>query len=267
MSTAKRGRGQSLHLELPSGISEDLPPVAATFLILFDIKAGYTIVWKQSIPGLKLTDSVEFKSLPSGLHNVKEDLIYFLHDDTYAGISAFINEPATKSERNALMLAVGVLVPLSQGRLGRSWEHAQGLKDLARELAQDTSKTQPLEDFWDKHRWRDAEDSGQSAVDHESSSIYDLSVLSNIPAPISELLPLEPLPIRLQPLFSVGVHDIPTLHHGSRTSLKPTMDEPSQDLGYGWVACTTDDVLTMKESLYDYLVTIPPPYTAQAKEK
>lgn len=57
---------------------------------------------------------------------------YFLHDDDYAGISAFINEPATKSERNALMLAVGVLVPLSQGRLGRSWEHAQGLKDLAR---------------------------------------------------------------------------------------------------------------------------------------
>lgn len=92
-------------------------------------------------------------------------------------------------------------------------------------------------------------------------------MLSNIPASISELLPLEPLPIRLQPLFSVGVHDIPTLHHGSRTSVKPTNDEPTQDLGYGWVACTTDDVLAMKESLYDYLVTIPPPYTAQAIEK
>ena len=59
-------------------------------------------------------------------------LRYFLHNDEYAGISAFINEPAAKSERNALMLAVGALVPLSQGRLGRSWEHARGLKDLAR---------------------------------------------------------------------------------------------------------------------------------------
>lgn len=59
-------------------------------------------------------------------------LRYFLHNDEYAGISAFINEPAAKSERGALMLAVGALVPLSQGRLGRSWEHAQGLKDLAR---------------------------------------------------------------------------------------------------------------------------------------
>lgn len=92
-------------------------------------------------------------------------------------------------------------------------------------------------------------------------------MLSNIPASISELLPLEPLPTRLQPLFSVGVHDIPILHHGSRTIVKPTNDEPTKDLGYGWVACTTDDVLAMKESLYDILVTIPPPYTAQAKEK
>lgn len=39
-----------------------------------------------------------------------------------------------------------------------------------RELAQDTSKTQPLEDFWEKHRWRDAEGSEQPALEHESSS-------------------------------------------------------------------------------------------------
>ena len=30
------------------------------------------------------------------------------------------------------MLAVGVLVPLDQGRIGRIWLHGQGLKDLAR---------------------------------------------------------------------------------------------------------------------------------------
>ncbi|SLM38249.1 Protein of unknown function DUF2347 [Lasallia pustulata] len=349
MSTAKRRRGQSLHLELPNAISGDLPPVAATFLILFDTKAGYTIVWERSIPGLELTDSVEFKSLPSGLHDVEEDLIYFLHNDQYAGISAFVNEPAAKSERNALMLAVGALVPLSQGRLGRSWEHAQGLRNLARELAQDTSETQPLEDFWEKHRWRDGDGSERPALDHDSSSskepaqnpsdangyarrrsrvlssasgliqpdqflpshhpalslpafldtfgplifplyksallrkrillvahapveqtcnfVYDISVLSHIPASIFELLPLEPLPTRLQPLFSVGVHDIPTLRQGSRNPVKPTNDASTQDLGYGWVACTTDDVLATKEGLYDILVTIPPPYTAQAKEK
>ena len=74
---------------------------------------------------------MEFKSLPSGLHNVKEDLVYFVHDN-YAGLSAFINEPSDVEERNALMIAVGVLVPLSYGRLGRSWRHAEYLKELAK---------------------------------------------------------------------------------------------------------------------------------------
>lgn len=64
--------------------------------------------------------------------SVNRDCRYFVHDEDYAGISAFINEPTAKSERNALMLAVGVLVPLSHGRLGKSWKHASALKELAR---------------------------------------------------------------------------------------------------------------------------------------
>lgn len=55
---------------------------------------------------------------------------YFVHEQ-YAGISAFVNLPAEESERNAKMFAIGVLVPLSSGRLGKSWRHASKLKDLA----------------------------------------------------------------------------------------------------------------------------------------
>ena len=33
------------------------------------------------------------------------------------------------------MLAVGALAPLSYGRLGKSWKHAEGLKELARYVA------------------------------------------------------------------------------------------------------------------------------------
>ena len=75
---------------------------------------------------------------------IKADSIhsYFLHDDDYAGLSAFINQPAAESERNALMLAVGVLVPLSYGRMGKSWKHTEGLKELAR------SVHGIQEDFW-----------------------------------------------------------------------------------------------------------------------
>ena len=57
---------------------------------------------------------------------------YFIHDDKYAGISAFANKPAAESERNALMLAVGALVPLSYGRMGKSWKHAEGLMGVAK---------------------------------------------------------------------------------------------------------------------------------------
>ena len=41
MSTPKRRRGQSLHLELPNAVIFERPPIAALFLIQFDVKAGY----------------------------------------------------------------------------------------------------------------------------------------------------------------------------------------------------------------------------------
>ncbi|KAK4696478.1 hypothetical protein P7C71_g1442, partial [Lecanoromycetidae sp. Uapishka_2] len=175
MATAKRRRNDSLHLELPNGQPEELPSIAAAFLILFDVKAGLT------------------------------DTSYFVHDDDYAGISAFINEPAEESNRNALMLAVGALVPLSAGKLG-------------------------------------------------------------IPSTISDLLPLEPLPTRLRPLFTVGVHDMQTLSEGSRNQA-PHSALPDNGMGYGWVGNTTDDILALKPHLYDTLISIPPSYTKQAKEK
>ena len=96
--------------------------------------------------------------------------------------------------------------------------------------------------------------------------MYDISVLSGIPSSVSDLLPLEPLPTRLQSYFAVGVHEMPILAKGSRDtkSVSSVMDN---DMGYGWVATTTDDILAMKVHLYDTLVTLPPNYSKQAKEK
>lgn len=56
---------------------------------------------------------------------------YFIQD-RYAGISAYINRLDESSERNANMLAVGVLVPLEHGRIGKAWLHAEGLEALSR---------------------------------------------------------------------------------------------------------------------------------------
>lgn len=59
---------------------------------------------------------------------------------------------------------------------------------------------------------------------------------------------------------------MPMLAQGSRTS-RPKENAPDDDTGYGWVACTTDDILSTKGHLFDILVNMPPLYTKQAKEK
>ncbi|CZR66154.1 uncharacterized protein PAC_16055 [Phialocephala subalpina] len=354
MAAARRGQGP-LNLDLPNGTTSELPPLAALFFIYFDIKAGYTIGWKRSLPGIELEGVVEYKSLPSGLHTVKEDLIYFVHEN-HAGLSAFVNAPAAEESRNARMIAVGVMVPLSYGRLGRSWKHAKKLKEMASELIIDTSKTKVLEEYWEEHkaqgpapvadtdslldspssirfkpilttpskprghnRNRSASDgtallppghtlstyhparsllrllevfgplifpihraallrkriliTAHAPVQDICNFVYDISVLSNIPLAVTDLLSSTAPPTRLRPLFTIGVHDIPLLEADLLASKQPPTSSPgstlteSEDPGHGWIACTTDSILAMKNTLYDVLITMPPPYSEDANQK
>ncbi|KAL9040219.1 MAG: hypothetical protein Q9180_002044 [Flavoplaca navasiana] len=334
MPTPKR---QSLHLDLPYPHNEGLPQIAALFLIDFDVKAGYTVAWQRSAAGLDIGDSVEYKSLPSGLHHVQEDIVYFIHHDEYAGISSYVRGEAQELERNARMLAVGVLIPLSYGRLGKCWKYADELKSLARKLVKDPTKKHLLDNLWQEHRLQEDEhatrppsvEGSPSALKGKSSPngqpptrnravssasalappgqtlsahhpalslptyldtfgplvfplykaallrkrvllishapvelachfAYNISILSTLPSTLHDLLPLSPLPTRLRPLFSVGVHDIPVLKTGSRNSAAQE-NLASQGQAYGWVACTTDGILSTKDHLYDVLVTLPSP--------
>ncbi|KAL9094986.1 MAG: hypothetical protein Q9165_002588 [Trypethelium subeluteriae] len=154
-------------LNVAGNNADRLPLLAAAFLIVFDLKVGYSVAWKRSSSDIELDGAVEYKSLPSGLHNVKQDLIYFTHGD-YAGISAFVSGTAAESERNARLVAVGILVPLSSGRLGQSWLHTHHLQDLAARIAKDTTDTNALEDYWNKYR---SDGSPSSAVDTSKESL------------------------------------------------------------------------------------------------
>ncbi|KAK6081633.1 duf2347 superfamily protein [Seiridium cupressi] len=365
MAASRRGQPE-LHVRLPprspgtgAGLTTgtslaapqlDLPPISALFLIEFDVKAGYTLTWKAAQPGVELEGTVEYKSLPSGLHTVTDDLIYFVHDG-FAGLSAFVNAPVEDTEaRNARMLAVGVLVPLSYGRLGRAWRHAEGLKEIASKMVLSGKETTILEQYWEKNqarndatqqdsfaskeslesstvtfqeqlkppkkqnhtRHRSASDgAGLLAPGHKLSShhpawslnalldtfgplifpihraallrkrilischapvqeicnfVYDISILSNIPIPTYEVLPPDGPPHRLRPLFSIGVHDIPFLAEDAKSRRledRPTEEDPG--LGSGWIACTTDSILAMKDTLWDVLITMPPQHAAAAK--
>ncbi|KAH6606849.1 hypothetical protein Trco_006002 [Trichoderma cornu-damae] len=176
MAPARRGQPSSLSVPppVPAAALVHLPPISALFLIDFDVKAGYTIVWKQAAPGLELEGLVEYKSLPSGLHTVSDDLIYFVHDGAHAGLSAFVNEPCEEEEaRHARMIAVGILVPLSYGRLGRAWRHAENLKQMAAILAKNRNQTEILEKYWDSNRAREGE--AFSTVNTPVSPVQDQS--------------------------------------------------------------------------------------------
>ncbi|KAL1838840.1 hypothetical protein VTJ49DRAFT_2163 [Mycothermus thermophilus] len=359
MASVRRGQ-PPLSVQLPTitapsaALLPDLPPISALFLIDFDVKAGYTIVWKRAVPGLELEGTVEYKSLPSGLHTVPEDLIYFVHDGAHAGLSAFVNIPTDEeATRHARMIAVGVLVPLSFGRLGRAWRHAERLKAMASRLAADRDQTQLLDKYWDEHgvtettapqplkdlplespllsarpirptlgrqghtRNRSASDgaalvppghrlspfhpawsltllldifgplifpihraallrkriliSCHAPVHEVCNFVYNISVLSNIPLSVCDIIdPSAPVQ-RLRPLFCIGIHDISFLQEYQAASKRPApADDDStsrDDTGAGWVACTTDSILAMKDGLWDMLITMPPPHTANAKER
>ncbi|KAI9675717.1 MAG: hypothetical protein M1817_001084 [Caeruleum heppii] len=157
----------------------DRPPIAALFVSYFDTRAGYTLGWHRAISGVELEGVVEYKALPSGLHNVQEDLVYFIHD-RHAGVSAFVSRAAGEEDRHAVMMAVGILAPLSYGRLGRSWLHAEALKDMAQHLARRmvedkslvdaTSRQESLEHYWNTFQMNEDDDESRTRSPDESSA-------------------------------------------------------------------------------------------------
>jgi hypothetical protein len=98
---------------------------------------------------------VEYKSLPSGLHSLQSDLVYFTHEG-YAGLSAFAKGEAGAEERNANFVSVGVLARRDGqfGRLGRGWLLAGRLEKIAATLAEDPEAVAPLEEFWGEQTTR-----------------------------------------------------------------------------------------------------------------
>ncbi|RMD42571.1 hypothetical protein DV735_g2545, partial [Chaetothyriales sp. CBS 134920] len=127
------GERASMRLSATAGGTWPRPPIAALFVVVFDHRKGYVLQWHRSLANTPVEGVVEFKSLPSGLHRVDDDVVYFVHAN-YAGVSAFVNRPDPAAQRDARMLAVGVLVPLhhhARMRMGKSWLHAERLRALA----------------------------------------------------------------------------------------------------------------------------------------
>lgn len=100
---------------------------------------------------------------------------------------------------------------------------------------------------------------------HHRLPVYNLSILANIPLSILDLLEPGAPPHRFRPLFTVGVHDIPFLvdEANQRRSADNLPTLASHGADQGWTACTTDSILAVKDTLWDMLITLPAPHTAQ----
>lgn len=89
---------------------------------------------------------------------------------------------------------------------------------------------------------------GEAPVELACNYVYNLSILSSISRSVASFIPkFEPRKGRLRPLFNVGIADIATLE---------SIEGP-------WIACTTDDVLACKPTLFDLLVVLPNSTSAQ----
>lgn len=97
--------------------------------------------------------------------------------------------------------------------------------------------------------------------------MYNISVISNIPIAVLESLPNTSSSQRLRPLFTIGVHDIPFLVSDLEASKRDDPELMDDESKSGWVACTTDSILAVKDTLWDMLITIPPDHTTDSKEK
>lgn len=143
------------------------------------ISYSYTIAWKRTAtPDIALENAVEYKSLPSGLHSVQNDLVYFTHEG-YAGLSAFAKGDAGAEERNANFVAVGILVKKEgkYGRLGRGWLLAGRLEKLAAALASDPEAVTPLEEFWQEQTTKQPGSNGEGNGHSRARAISTVSAV------------------------------------------------------------------------------------------
>lgn len=124
-------KGLNILLQNAAANVASASPLSAIFLVQFDVKSGYVLKWSKTANDSISLKGVEYKSLPSGLHEVERDVISFVQvqesepeidsqpfDNLLYGVSVFhqnLNESIGGSRNKVKMFSLGILVdPLTQ---------------------------------------------------------------------------------------------------------------------------------------------------------
>ncbi|KAF7298361.1 hypothetical protein MKEN_01360700 [Mycena kentingensis (nom. inval.)] len=131
------------------------PPqdIVAIFHASFHPTKGNIIDWSLKASDDLNLDNLEFSALPSGLHLVEEDVIYF-NKDGQQGVCAFRRRKTVEQGHRGFRLSsLGVL--LARSARPRPWRHTAALKDLTTNLYaqfESNGTTNPTEEDWEPAR-------------------------------------------------------------------------------------------------------------------
>ncbi|CAG8483507.1 8948_t:CDS:10 [Ambispora gerdemannii] len=144
-----------LHMDASSKVTETINnnvSFATIFVARFDTKHGNIIEWQY--PKDFDLNGVEFSAMPSGLHLMKKDIIYFVRPP-YIGLSVYENIPTfdQSQDRGAHMAAVGILVAKTSETeiYDQPWRHLEFLQSQVRLHVNLSSDYSALERFFSEH--------------------------------------------------------------------------------------------------------------------
>lgn len=179
--TTASSSGDPVVSSLFSGNKYPSFPISALFLTQFDVKSGYELKWIKTVSEDVNIKGLEYKSLPSGLHEVEQDVISFIQPfkvendentttaqstdlrDLYYGVSVFhqnLGESRNEDRSSVKMFSLGILVDPSRidTTSGYAWkslsftsalQYVELLKTLL--SSWDMESFEAFEDFFERH--------------------------------------------------------------------------------------------------------------------
>ncbi|KAJ7075267.1 hypothetical protein B0H15DRAFT_867468 [Mycena belliarum] len=135
--------------------SKGRPPqdIVAIFHASFHPTQGNIIDWSLKANDDLNLDNLEFSALPSGLHLVEEDVVYFMKDGQ-RGVCVFRRRKTVdKGHRGFRLSSLGIL--LAKSARPRPWKHTAALKELTTLIYsqfESSASLVPVESDWEPAR-------------------------------------------------------------------------------------------------------------------
>ncbi|KAF8224903.1 hypothetical protein L208DRAFT_1308524 [Tricholoma matsutake] len=127
--------------------------IVAIFHASFHPTLGHVIDWSLKASDDLNLDNVEFSALPSGLHLVDQDVVYFTKDEQH-GVCVFRRRKTVeKGHRGFRLSSLGIL--LAKSSRPRPWLHTPELKELMTKIisqSEGSVSSQSTESLWEPAR-------------------------------------------------------------------------------------------------------------------